>query len=367
MAPEQAAASHGRRPGRRRLRPGGDPLRDAHRPAAVRGPTSLETAQCRSIDAGAGAAAPARNPECPRDLETICLKCLDKEPAQRYASALDLADDLHRFLANEPIRARPVGPVGRLVRWARRHPTIALLLAAVVTALLVIAIGGAVYNVRLQQALAEAKDYAEKNRRGLIHLYVARGSRLLDEGENFRALAWFAEALRLEEGEETSSRHDTAHEQAHRIRLAVTLRQCPRLLQLWSHAGPVQQAVFSPDACYILTVKPDGMAQVWEGRGRDPPASGASWGGRNGKVAAFAGDRGPPRGPTRCLSPVGGETEARLWEVETGRPLSPPHATEGCVDCRGIQSSRRSSAHGKCRRGGPDVGSGDRTTGLLPA
>src|SRR5262249_57018053 len=74
-------------------------------------------------------------PRLPRDLETICLKSLEKEPARRYPSASALGDDLAHFRRGELIVARPVGALGRAGKWARRRPSLAILLALTAAAL----------------------------------------------------------------------------------------------------------------------------------------------------------------------------------------------------------------------------------------
>jgi WD40 repeat protein/serine/threonine protein kinase len=93
------------------------------------------------------------DPRIPRDLETVIMKAIEKEPRRRYLSAEALADDLRRFLADEPIRARRVGPVERLGRWGRRNPLVAGLCAAV---LLVAALGFA--GVFGQMQVAQANE-----------------------------------------------------------------------------------------------------------------------------------------------------------------------------------------------------------------
>jgi hypothetical protein len=103
------------------------------------------------------------NPRVPRDLETICLKCLRKEPAERYATALDLAADLRHFTLGEPVAARPVGSLERLWKWSRRHPARA---AAVLLALLLtVAAGLGALMASWWHAAENARQQAEVSRK----------------------------------------------------------------------------------------------------------------------------------------------------------------------------------------------------------
>jgi serine/threonine protein kinase len=107
-----------------------------------RGETAAETE--RQVIAEEPVSPSRLNPRVPRDLETICLKCLSKEPGRRYASAAALAEDLRRFGESRPILARPVGWAERSWRWARRNPTGAAL-AAALFALVTLAVSGGLW------------------------------------------------------------------------------------------------------------------------------------------------------------------------------------------------------------------------------
>src|SRR5262249_32423794 len=95
-------------------------------------------------------------PRTPRDLETICLKCLAKPIAKRYASAAELGEDLQRYLNQEPIKARPVTVTERVWKWAKRRPAVAALVVVSVLALITLIAGGITFN----QVVREERDVA---------------------------------------------------------------------------------------------------------------------------------------------------------------------------------------------------------------
>jgi WD40 repeat protein len=97
------------------------------------------------------------NPVVPHDLETICLKCLEKEPTKRYPTAQALTDELDRFLNHEPIQARPLGKLGKAWRWCRRKPALAIASGLALAALLTIALSAPIVALRIGAAETKAR------------------------------------------------------------------------------------------------------------------------------------------------------------------------------------------------------------------
>jgi WD40 repeat protein/predicted Ser/Thr protein kinase len=123
------------------------------------------------------------NPSVPRDLETICTKCLQKNPRHRYASARDFSDELGRFLRHEPIRARPITNLGKVGRWCRRNPALAMALGAVSALLLVLAIGSPIAIVRINQARKQAESAHAETQQQLYSALVEQARATVRSGE----------------------------------------------------------------------------------------------------------------------------------------------------------------------------------------
>jgi tetratricopeptide (TPR) repeat protein len=165
----------------------------------------------------------------PRDLETIALVCLEKDPRKRFQSASQLADDLHRYLTSEPIHARPASRRERAAKWARRHPTATALLFVVAASLVALVTGGVIYNAQLRRERDRAENNLELAMRAVDEMLTEVGEvQLATEPrmeEKRRALLTKALALHREFMKERQgdSRVHYSTAQAHR-RLADVLR-----------------------------------------------------------------------------------------------------------------------------------------------
>jgi WD40 repeat protein len=151
---------------------------------------------------------PARlNAKVPRDLETICLTCLRKEPAKRYVTALELANDLRRFQQGEPIKARRTGELERLRLWCRRKPAVATLTAMLLLLVLAVAVGSTLVAVRLGAALdqsehdrtrAEQAEVGGKHKLWQAYLAEAHARRMSRQpGQRFAGLRALSQSLAL--------------------------------------------------------------------------------------------------------------------------------------------------------------------------
>jgi len=175
-----------------------------------------------------------------RDLETVVLKCLDKDPGRRYASAAALADDLDRWLAGKPITARPSGSVARAWKWARRNPTVAGLLASVGLLLVALLVGSIVAAVRLAAAARSSRG-----------LYLAAQSELVRPSDPGLALVLAVEGADGHPGPIANNATLAAMDANYELRTLV------------GHGQNVNLVSISPDGRRAVTSSVSGDSTAW--------------------------------------------------------------------------------------------------------
>jgi WD40 repeat protein len=187
------------------------------------------------------------NPELDRDIETICLKCLEKDPLRRYASAEALAEDLDRWHRHEPIQARPSSTLERARKWVRRRPTIAALGATALLLLLVLAIGSTIAAWRINSA-------RENLRHDLYASEMREAFSALDAGDVHRVRN-LLESQRPREGQVDLRGFEWRYLWGQsRTQEVFTLQ-----LELYSYGCAV-----SRDGRYVASGSGDGEMQLWD-------------------------------------------------------------------------------------------------------
>jgi WD40 repeat protein len=199
-----------------------------------------------------------------RDLQTICLKCLEKFPDLRYASAQDLADDLARWQANKPIKARPVGPIGHAYRWCRRNPALAATSAA---GLVAVILSGSIYSLyeatRHDVEVAQGdNDELKKDNEKLKSANEIK--------ENANAITLVPELIRggeIEDAKKTLAKWKPALKDDQDPPFEKSFLDRQLLSQPFSvhqHRANVVAITFSPDATQLASADQDGLIFLWD-------------------------------------------------------------------------------------------------------